>query len=75
MFALAIGPALARVAAALRRLDPDVLVLAYLDDLVIHVEAEHAEAAAALVAAEFAPLGLELNAGKTAVWSPDAGLL
>ena len=39
-----------RVSTALRRLDPDALVLAYLDDLVIHVEARHAEEAARVVA-------------------------
>ena len=74
VFALAMAPALARVAAALRELDPNALVFAYLDDVVIHIEARHAEAAGRLVAAEFDPLGLELNAEKTAVWSPDAGI-
>ena len=74
LFALAIGPALGRLAAALKRLDPDALVFAYLDDVVIHVGAQHADEAGRLVAAEFGPLGLELNADKTAVWSPDAGI-
>ena len=73
LFALAVAPALARVASALRQLDADALVFAYLDDVVIHVAPEHAEAAAGLVAAEFGPLGLSLNAEKTAVWAPDAG--
>ena len=48
--AFAIAPALPRIATALRQLDPDALVLAYLDDLVIHVEARHAEEAARVVA-------------------------
>ena len=74
LFALAIGPALERLAGKLRQLDPDALVFAYLDDVVIHVAMQHADAAAGLVAAEFSPLGLELNADKTAVWSPDAGV-
>jgi len=73
LFALAVAPALARVAAALRQLDAEALVFAYLDDVVIHVVPEHAEAAEALVAAEFGPLGLSLNVDKTAVWAPDAG--
>ena len=68
VFALAVAPALARVAAALRELDQAALVFAYLDDVVIHVDAQHAEAASALLAAEFGPLGLTLHADKTAVW-------
>ena len=40
---------------------------------VTHVEAQHAEAAAVVVAAEFGHLGLSLNADKTAAWRPDAG--
>ena len=39
LFALAIGPALARVAFALRQLDPDALLFVYLADVVIHCEA------------------------------------
>ena len=39
----------------------------------LHVDARHADAAAVLLATEFEPLGLSLNAEKTAVWSPDAG--
>merc|ERR1711965_740477 len=74
LFALAVAPALARVAAALRELDPGALVFAYLDDVVIHVDAQHAGTASALLAAEFGPLGLILHADKTAVWSPNAAV-
>ena len=74
LFALAVAPALARVAAALRELDPGALVFAYLDDVVIHVDAQHAGTASALLAAEFGPLGLTLHADKTAVWSPNAAV-
>ena len=74
LFALAVAPALARVAAALRELDQAALVFAYLDDVVLHVDARHADVAAVLLATEFEPLGLSLNADKTALWSPDAGV-
>ena len=46
LFALAVGPALGRLASALRRLDSDALVFAYLDDVVVHIAAQHAEEAA-----------------------------
>ena len=73
-FALAVAPALARLTSALRQLYRDALVFAYLDDVVINIEAQHAEAAAGLVAAEFGPLGISLNADKITMWSPDAGI-
>ena len=43
----------------------------YRDEVVIHIDARHADAAEALVAQE---LGHELNANKTSAWSPDAGV-
>ena len=70
-FSLGLADALASIDRQLLELDGQARVFAYLDDVVVVVRPDKAEDACKVVSDTVAAHGLQLNAGKTCVWTAD----
>ncbi len=71
LFAIVMAEPLADLRSALQAFDDKAVVLSYLDDVYAVVSAEHAQRAIGEAERIFAKIGLQLNAAKTRMWSPD----
>ena len=70
-FAITVAGALGEINGRLQQLSPECRVFSYLDDIMVFAPPEHAVAAAQLVPAELARLGLTVNLDKTQAWTAD----
>ncbi len=70
LFAIAIAPALEELRTQLRRQDSGAFVLSFLDDIYVVIDPSEVSRTLETARQLFQPIGLELHAGKTRVWSP-----
>ena len=71
LFSAALAPRLDEILGRLRPLDPHAEVYAYLDDVFVVIDPQHAGTAANVMAEVLSTIGLTLELGKTKAWTPD----
>jgi len=70
LFAIAIASPLEELQAELRAVDPNAVVLSYLDDIYIVIKPDEVDTALKAARTLFLPVGVVLNDQKTQAWTP-----
>ena len=74
-YALGVRPVLAATQAAMKEIDADALVPAYLDDTYLAGSLDSVERGVEILVRALRDRGLELNTTKTRIWTPDPTVL
>ena len=71
LFAIGIASAIRNIDTRIREIAPTGRVFSYLDDVMVVVPAALADKAQVVVIEELTAAGLDINAGKTVLWTRD----